>query len=77
MPLTDFANATVQYHANEKYDAGAYPESLDAVLSADTCERAYETIKSWDGYKESPLFQLNGLAKEAGIAEILYKHEGG
>ena len=77
MALDIFKTTKTQHYHNPKYDAGGYPHALDAILSKDQCDRAFNTIKNWQGYDASPLFHLKGLAKSAGVKDILYKHEGG
>ncbi|WP_420549542.1 diaminopropionate ammonia-lyase [Curvivirga sp.] len=77
MTLDAYKNATLNHHKNTSYDEGVYPSSLDSVLSAKTIEDAYTTISSWKGYEATPLYHLHNLASEAGVADILYKHEGG
>jgi diaminopropionate ammonia-lyase len=49
----------------------------DAILSLEAFAQAKREITSWPGYKPTPLRALSKLAAQAGIAEILYKDEGG
>jgi diaminopropionate ammonia-lyase len=45
------------------------------VLSASNSERAYETIRRWQGYQPTPRLELPGLADSIGIRRVLYKNE--
>jgi diaminopropionate ammonia-lyase len=49
----------------------------DTILSLAAFEQAKREIMSWPGYKPTPLRALSKLTAQAGIAEILYKDEGG
>ncbi|WP_321340029.1 diaminopropionate ammonia-lyase [Breoghania sp.] len=55
----------------------SYPEEFKSVLSLDAEERALEIISAWDGYGETPLVPLGGLAAAAGVGQVLYKQEAG
>jgi len=78
MDIQDFTGATLKHHHNENYDQSPdYSAELASVLDKESCDNAYRTISDWDGYAPSPLVALSGLAKKIGIADILYKHEGG
>ncbi len=47
----------------------------DAILSDAAFATARATISAWPGYAPTPLLSLAGLAREIGVAEILYKDE--
>ena len=49
----------------------------DAILSLAALAQAKREIICWPGYEPTPLRALAKLATKAGIAEILYKDEGG
>ena len=40
-------------------------------------DAAFDEISSWPGYEAAPLRVLPGLAKRLGVAQVLYKDEGG
>ncbi len=46
------------------------------VLSEQDFADSWEEITAWEGYTPTPLVSLAGIAKEIGVAEIQYKHEG-
>lgn len=54
----------------------AYGADLKAILSLDRAAEAKATISSWPGYAPTPLVSLPAIARETGVAEVLYKHEG-
>ncbi len=68
MPIDLIANPLLErmrpYGADER-----------AVLSLDKAAVAMDAISSWPGYKVTPLIELPELARDAGVAAILYKHE--
>jgi diaminopropionate ammonia-lyase len=47
----------------------------EAILSAAGLSAARDAISRWPGYDETPLVALPGLAREIGIAALLYKDE--
>lgn len=46
------------------------------VLEEKACEQARAEIANWPGYQQTPLLELDGLAKACGIERIWYKDEG-
>ncbi|HEX8167200.1 MAG TPA: diaminopropionate ammonia-lyase [Beijerinckiaceae bacterium] len=46
------------------------------ILSVEKARAASETIRGWPGYAPTPLVRLGPVAREAGVAEVLYKDEG-
>ncbi len=50
------------------------PEYVDALHSREF-SGAHAEIRTWPGYRPTPLYQLKGLATEAGVANIWYKDE--
>ena len=54
-----------------------YPSSLRAWLSLEAAALAMREIASWPGYAPTPLVDLSGLAREAGVSRLVYKDEGG
>ncbi len=77
MTMNVFLNATLTFHHNENYDqASLYSDTQSEVLSKEMFDTAYDVISTWDGYQETPLLNLAGLAKESSLGSILYKHEG-
>lgn len=57
--------------------AAAYGQRERRILSHATYREAAREIMSWPDYAPTPLRQLNGLAKSAGLGEIWYKDESG
>jgi diaminopropionate ammonia-lyase len=53
-----------------------YGPDEQAILSLAGARRAHQAIKAWDGYQPTPLLDLAPLAREAGVAQVMYKHEG-
>jgi len=51
------------------------PSSCSDSLRKDACADARAEISSWPGYRPTPLRTLPGLARAAGINELLYKDE--
>jgi diaminopropionate ammonia-lyase len=55
---------------------GSYEENGRADILGDAAFRiAYNEITSWDGYRETALRELPGLAKSLGLRQIMYKDE--
>ncbi|MFJ4290913.1 diaminopropionate ammonia-lyase [Cupriavidus sp. NPDC089707] len=53
-----------------------YGARQQAVLGGEAFVRAAAQIRRWPGYAATPLVALDGLARAAGVAQILYKDEG-
>lgn len=53
----------------------APPADCADFLDRDSCALAAEEIRAWPDYRPTPLRTLPGLAKAAGIGELLYKDE--
>lgn len=47
-----------------------------AILNANSLAQAQAVISSWPGYAPTPLVEMPGLAREAGVKAIYYKNEG-
>ena len=54
---------------------GSYPEHLKAIASLEKSRAAIDVISHWPGYIATPLYSLDALAKEIGVARIWYKDE--
>lgn len=54
-----------------------YGDTQRAILGGEAWTRAQAQITRWPGYSPTPLHRLDGLARAAGLAQILYKDEGG
>jgi diaminopropionate ammonia-lyase len=54
-----------------------YGDAQRAILGGDAWTRAHAQITRWPGYAPTPLARLDGLARAAGVAQMLYKDEGG
>jgi diaminopropionate ammonia-lyase len=54
----------------------AYPGELRSIQSIEALAPAEREIRSWPGYRPTPLVALRGLAAHCGVAGIWYKDEG-
>ena len=52
-----------------------YGDDQAAILNANGLAKARAVISSWPGYAPTPLVDLSGLAREAGVRAIYYKDE--
>ena len=66
--LTHFANP-------DAVSSGSYPEHLKAISSLEKSRAAIDAISQWPGYGATPLYTLDHLAKDIGVAKIWYKDE--
>ncbi|WP_439687508.1 diaminopropionate ammonia-lyase [Cupriavidus oxalaticus] len=70
-------NLKLQCALNPAATPGApYGVRQQAVLGGEAFARAAAQIRRWPSYAPTPLVALDGLARAAGIAQILYKDEG-
>jgi diaminopropionate ammonia-lyase len=58
-------------------DAGSPPVECTDLLRPEDCAIALAEIQTWPGYRSTPLRSLPGMARAAGIGELLYKDESG
>ncbi len=77
MQSTETSRDRVRVVVNAKAVArdAAYTADCENALPAAGFEAAHREIASWPGYQPTPLIGLPGLARELGLAEILYKEE--
>jgi diaminopropionate ammonia-lyase len=54
----------------------AYGEDERGILSVAAGRDALAAIGAWPGYVPTPLRSLAGIARESGVAQVLYKDEG-
>ena len=54
---------------------GYFPERLKAIASLEKSQVAFDVISHWPGYIATPLYSLDALAKDIGVARIWYKDE--
>ena len=54
----------------------AFDDLASTVIPVAEFDEAASEITQWEGYSPTPLYGLASLAKEVGVAAILYKHEG-
>ena len=65
-------------HENAAVSAADVPPADCAdVLSKNECASASAQMQAWPGYQSTPLRALPGMARAAGVGEILYKDESG
>jgi diaminopropionate ammonia-lyase len=76
MPQLD--PSTIRFLVNPSRDRGRpYGSAERAILSLAGAREARRTISSWEGYRPTPLRSLPAIAAACGVAEVLYKDEGG
>lgn len=70
---------TVRYQPNRRAASQGvpYPDALRGILSLAALAEARAEIAAWPGYAPTPLRDLPGLAREAGVGTIRYKDEAG
>jgi diaminopropionate ammonia-lyase len=56
--------------------ARAYGRAERGILSVKKGRAAWNVIRGWSGYAPTPLRRLAAMAREAGVADVLYKDEG-
>jgi diaminopropionate ammonia-lyase len=54
---------------------GSYPEHFKAIASLAKSDDAIDVISKWPAYAATPLYSLEHLAKDIGVAKIWYKDE--
>ena len=70
--FTPFKTAILNHYARSPSFGGPVTQTLKRA-DFDNAERE---ISNWDGYTETPLLDLPGLAGRLGICDLRYKHEG-
>ncbi|RLA06308.1 MAG: diaminopropionate ammonia-lyase, partial [Gammaproteobacteria bacterium] len=69
-------NGTLSHFANPAaVSGGSYPEHLKAIASLEKSHAAIEVISEWPGYAATPLYSLDQLEQDIGVAKIWYKDE--
>ena len=63
--------------ANRNATRGSYPSELRSILCAEKARECGRWLSSWSGINPgpTPLYALDGLAHELGLAAILLKDE--
>jgi diaminopropionate ammonia-lyase len=70
-------NPGVRMIDNPAADAGAdYGPAERSILSREAFDLAQREIRSWPGYRPTPLLELKGMAANCGIRRLFYKDEG-
>ena len=62
-----------EFLINKKYSFKK--EQILKTLPIEEIDDAFSTIKRWNGYSPTPLFNLNKLSKELNLKNIFYKDE--
>ncbi|AKS46418.1 diaminopropionate ammonia-lyase [Octadecabacter temperatus] len=70
--FTPFKTATLNHHASTPLFDGSVTQTLNRA----DFDNAEKEISNWDGYAETPLLDLPGLAGRLDIGDLRYKHEG-
>ena len=65
------------FHNPRAEESRSWPADLDDLLGVADCAAARRDIAAWPGYAPTPLRDLAGLARAAGLASLSYKDEGG
>jgi diaminopropionate ammonia-lyase len=66
--ITHFVNPVVN-------TSSQYPENFKTIASLDKSQSAIDVISKWPGYSATPLYSLDKLAGDIGVARIWYKDE--
>ncbi|WP_246088607.1 diaminopropionate ammonia-lyase [Phreatobacter stygius] len=56
--------------------ARVYGADEQAILSLAGAAEACAAIRTWDGYRPTPVHGLAAVARDSGVADVLYKDEG-
>lgn len=68
---------TIRFEANPRRRAlDPYPEELRTIIGLEAHRRARDTIRSWEGYKPTPLVDAAPLAARLGVGKLWIKDEG-
>ena len=62
-----------KFISNQKYNFSR--EEILKVLPKSFIDEAYTAISNWEGYKPTPLIDLNKLSKNYNLNKIFYKDE--
>jgi diaminopropionate ammonia-lyase len=65
----------VEYFHNKQKSIGEYPRELRLILNLEHSKVAFDEIKTWNGYVETPLYSLKKIASQLGVKSIYYKDE--
>ena len=65
----------IEYFHNEQKNTGEYPRELRHLLNLEHSKAAFDEIKTWNGYAETPLYSLKKIASQLGVKSIYYKDE--
>ena len=72
--LTPFESARIDHFHNHPSGDG---KGDAAVISEEGAQVAWNRITAWDGYVLTPPVRLPGLGTALGVAEVMWKDEGG
>lgn len=72
--LAPFESARIDHFHNDPSGDG---KGDTAVISQEGARAAWNRITAWDGYVPTPLVRLAGLATALGVADVMFKDEGG
>lgn len=76
MPDFIMPDSALRFVANAHLDRSQPPgPPARDVMSLDSFRRALDEIGQWPGYAPTPLRDLPGLARRAGVGRVLYKDE--
>lgn len=74
--MSDLKHYDIRHFANPKAAPADYGPAQKKLLSREALAKARPEIESWPGYAPTPLHEMPGLAKAAGIGTLWYKDEG-
>lgn len=67
----------ISQHINNSHKVNGHcPDYIKDILNLEDCAQAYAEITRWQDYQATELYDLNNLASELNVAQILYKDEG-
>ena len=72
--LAPFESVRIDHFHNDPSGNG---KGDTAVISQEGARAAWNRITAWDGYVPTPLVRLPGLATALGVADVMFKDEGG
>lgn len=63
-------------HVHNQRSQDHLKDDAARLFDLEAIEEAHKEIASWPGYRPTPLVNLPGLAREAGVGAVYYKDEG-
>jgi diaminopropionate ammonia-lyase len=70
-------NGLTHFHNSKANPGNAYTDAMREIVSLSRSNEAMDTIRQWPGYAQTPLHQLEGLARRCNVGDVFYKDESG